>query len=130
MVGRTVESVAEALFRLELSRASWAAPRHKSWRDVDVFFQLVRVPVELFDKIERSLVVGTVPEFYIDHIFFLLHSEFCRERSCLHRLRKLDEALTLAFADEHRWDTQTQACSIVAHDNILDILLIIVNHNK
>ena len=60
-----VFTIGEALFIFEFFGTSRAAPCDKSWLDPYKSCQLVRILIKLFDEIEGSLVVRTVPEFDI-----------------------------------------------------------------
>ena len=54
MVRSAVFTVAEALFLLKFIGANRASPGNKAWRDGNVAFQLVGVPVEFFDEIKSK----------------------------------------------------------------------------
>lgn len=75
VVGCAVSSIEEALILLELFSADGAAPCDKPRRNTDVSFQLVGVLVELFDEVESTLVVRTVPELDVDLVAFLFDRE-------------------------------------------------------
>ena len=52
-----VFTIREALFVFELFGASWTSPCDKSWLDLDVSCQLMRILIKLLDEIQSSLVV-------------------------------------------------------------------------
>lgn len=45
-------------------------------------------------------------------------------------LGKLNKHFSISLANKHRWNTNTSACSIVAHDHVGDIFDLAVDHNE
>ena len=117
-----VFTIREALFVFELFGASWTSPRDKSWLDLDVSCQLMRVPIKLLDEIQSSLVVRTVPEFDVSPFTLFLDCELGRERRSSLFLCKLNKHLSIGFTNEHGRDTDSCAGAIVAHDHVGDVL--------
>ena len=52
MIRGTVETIAEALFLLEVCCASWTTPRHETRRNIYISLQPVCISIEFFDKVE------------------------------------------------------------------------------
>ena len=122
MVWRAVLTITETLFSLERFRASRACPSNKSRLDQDIILQPVSISVKFFDEIECSLTAGAVPELYLGHITGTFDGELGQKCRAFLLLCKLDQSLTICFTDEHRWNTNASASTIVSHDDIGDIL--------
>ena len=52
MIRGTVETIAEALFLLEVCCASWTTPRHETRRNIYISLQPVCISIEFLDKVE------------------------------------------------------------------------------
>ena len=117
-----VFTIRETLFVLELFGASWTSPSDKSWLDLDISCQLMRILIKLLDEIQSSLVVRTVPEFDVSPFTLFFDCELGRERRSGLFLRKLNKHLAIGFANEHGRDTDSCACAIIAHDHVGDVL--------
>lgn len=101
MVGRTVFTIGEALFILELFGARGAPPRDKPWLNLDIASELVGILVKLLDEVEGMLVVRAVPDFDVGPFALLLDGKLSRKRGTTLFLCKLDEHFAISLADEH-----------------------------
>lgn len=86
--------------------------------------------IEFFYKVERTLVVRTVPDLNINYVFLLLHSKFSGECCSKPLLCKLNENFSIGLSNEHGRDTDASARSVVTHNDTCYIFHSGVDYDK
>jgi len=89
---------------------------------------------EIRDEIESPIIRRCEPNIIFNSIIRLVHYKLSHYCSLVYLLvtssfQEVDEFLSIFLSNEHRGNPDAAASSIIAHDNILNVFIAVIDYN-